>query len=1268
MTEVGRATVVIDADDSRLKASLAKAQQETVAGVAGIEQGIRGQLGAGISGSLSGGNWKSVGKNLGNDIVQGITAPFGAIGNVAGGVATALGPVGIAAVAGTAAVGALGVASSRAAMQWEAGMSQISKTTGIEKGSEAFKQLDSDLINLYSTMPTTVAEIQSVAAAAGSLGIEKSSIAGFTEVALQMGSAFDVPAEEAATAIGKIKGQLKSLPEGAKDSTDFARQFGSAVDYVGNNFNATERDVLDFSTRVAGSMSALGGGAYEVAGWGGMLSSVFPSAERAAGSFDALLTQLTTNEDAQAKAAELLGMSTDEFMQAMSTDPSDTLLRIGSALEALPADQLLSTAKTLGGAYGMDTLTKMVGHTDEWRKSIEDTVEAGKKGESIGDSFEASANNMKAQLQILGNSVGAIFKDIGGPINNALTPVISSVAGSLNSIRQIGENLWEPMVAGLSPLTSGISAVTGAVAQLGGMGLNNLVEGSKQVNTAFQTGKAYVTAFVEELQSLANSNSTIQAVISSFDQFKNKLGEIGEFWTDILGKIVDGLSSAIPTAVSGAAGAVGSLFSQGLNAVGLGGVAEGAGSLFGDVSGFFGRVADRAKEKLGMATEEAVADGTKDGMEKGAQDAKPGVAGAVADAVDGAFWSGAMSRQRAGVSQSYAYGAETSIATSMHWETDAKGNRRFVGVPLPSGSGKNKWESAGWEVGGVQEGRISYSMRYVPSKNGGTYTLTRTTPDGKTTDVGKYNIHYDAAGLPTPANEALQDIINRSDTTLSPGNFAALSRQPYIENIPLVIRGAFANVAGAIDSEIKSTGNLINESLKDNWFDPDALQAAAGRLQDLKLFDPEEFARQGGNNALAYVGAIQDKLESLEAARVRLEADPDDEQARAEVQKLIGDLQTFAKENPLVVTIDGDNRPLIAKVMEAYYKGEDLAKLGISDLARFKKSNEAAELAQLKEYLNQGLAPTGESDLYKYLYEEYKASIDNWARLTESDRQRTLDLGEALHSGGTEWMDFGNKSGIALDQLEQKAKAASVGFDNVTDSCKECNEAMSEFGQWQESNADKLFEGSYIGQGGQSYLDWKMNQIQDIAATQRAMASVGGAVLGKDYTNLKLDLDTSQAEGTWHEFQAQITEEQKMPLTMDDSQAMSAIAGIEQRASQPVVKPVYVQEIGSSSPYRAPGVAPMSAQDTWYNWLPSYGAGDVFVPEPTLAIVGDRPGGEWIGGLDQAQARFGGAGQITISPTYQFNAPIYGVDDLQAVLEENNRRLVQQVAEASKGL
>ena len=1121
MTEVGRATVIIDADDSRLQAGLAKAKQDASAGVAGIEQNLRGQLSGGISGALSGKNWKQAGMTIGADLVQGVTAPLGALGNIAGSTALAMGPVGIAAVAGVAAAGALGVASSRAAMEWEAGMAQISKTTGIEKGTEAFNELDASLTNLYSRVPTTVAEIQSVAAAAGSLGIEKASIAGFTEVALQMGSAFDIPAEEAAVAIGKVKGQLKSLPEDAADSADFARKFGSAVDYVGNNFNATERDVLDFSTRVSGSLSSLGAGAYEVAGWGGMLSSVFPSAERAAGSFDALLNQLTTNEKSQAEAASLLGVSTEEFMQAMSTDPSDTILRIGSALESLPADKLLSTAKALGGSYGMDALTKMVGHTDEWRQSIEDTVEAGKKGESIGESFEAGADNMKASLQVLKNSFNAILKDIGGPINAAISPIITSMAGSLNAVRQIGENLWEPMTAGLAPLITGITQVTGMIGTMGGMNLSVLVSSTSALNTAFRTGKAYVEAFKEEIIKTVTSSSQFQALTGALDSIKNKLSEVGAFWGDIFGDIIDGLANAIPTAVSGAVSALGSLASQGLNKIGLGGVAEGASSLLGDLAGFWDRVSTNAKEKLGIATEE--------GMEEGAANAEDSIAASVERAVSAGASSG-FSKQMAemdtafknltssGVSKDIAgwrsYGGATSDLAALAAINAQSSNTKGYGGLWGRGSGS---------LYAVDEG-VQVRLDYHADKN---TTQNALYLNGQKMAEGSW---YGSQ------EEALQDLFRQAGYPLSEatsltlqgrgGDLAKLQMDQGVE-----VRGIFTNVAGAIESEIESTGNMINQSIQDNWFDPESLKSAASRLKNLRLFDPTEFAQQGGENALAYVNALNDKLESLEAARIRLEADPDDAQARAEVQSLIGDLQLFAEQNPLIVTIDGDDSLLMSKVINAYVKGEDLSKLGISNVKRFFSASYEEEVSQLQQYLQKGLAPTPGSDLYSYYYDKYKALVDNYDSLSDRDKQYTWDLGTALHEGGAYWEEFGIRAGVTLDGINSKTKGTTVGFDQLKSAMEDCTETMSEFGLWQEQNAETLFQGSYIGAGGEQYLDWKLSQIQSIAATQKAMASVGGAVLGKDYTDFQLSpsLDTSAAESQWSSFQAKLTEEQKIP-------------------------------------------------------------------------------------------------------------------------------------------
>ncbi len=191
---------------------------------------------------------------------------------------------------------------------------------------------------------------------------------------------------------------------------------------------------------------------------------------------------------------------------------------------------------------------------------------------------------------------------------------------------------------------------------------------------------------------------------------------------------------------------------------------------------------------------------------------------------------------------------------------------------------------------------------------------------------------------------------------------------------------------------------------------------------------------------------------------------------------------------------------------------------------------------------------------------------------------------------------------------------------------------------------------------------------------------------GKDYTTIKMavQLDTTEAKGSLTEIVEETKKERKMPLDINDIQAKAAIAGIDAAASRPVTKIVYVQEVSSGggySDYYDPYTGSyggytgdFTAETGGYSggtyWLPTYGVGDVFVPEPTLAIVGDRPGGEWIGGIDQAVARFGGkaaAGQnVVVNYSPVINGASLSADELSQLLEEHDEKLMGKIAEKLK--
>lgn len=1254
MVEVGRVTAVIDGDISPLTAALNQAKSQSTTAVSGIES----QLKTGLTKATTG-NWKDVGRTVGNDLVSGITAPLGSLGSAASSVATALGPAGIAATAAIAGAAMIGSAASKSAMEWESGMSRISKTTGIEKGTAEFAELSDGLKDLYTTMPVTMDSLQSVAAAAGSLGIEKSSIAGFTEVAIEMGSAFEIPAEEAAVAMGKIKGQLKSLPEGATDSAEFARKMGSAVDYVGNNFNATEKDVLDFSTRVAGSMSTLGGSAYEVAGWGGMLSSVFPSAERAAGSFDALLTQLTTNTDSQATAAGLLGVSTEEFMQAMSTDPSDTLLRIGAAMEGLPAEKIQETSKALGGAYGMDALVKMIGHTEEWRQAIQDTVAAGEQGTSIGQSFAAGANTAPSAFQTLKNSVTAILGDIGGPINAALTPVMTSLAGTFNSIRTIGENLWEPFTTAISPATEAVSLLASGVAEIGGTTLSGLVSATSAVNTAFQTGKAFVTAFKDELTNVITQSSTFQTISGYVEKVGDAFESLKGKASDALSGIVSWLSEAIPSAISGVTDMLGSMFSGVTSSLGLGGVAESVGGVTSGVTSFFSNVYDRAAKELGWKTEEATADGTEKGMEKGADAAKDGMEKAVTTAVS------------AGVNSGFdtAYDALTKSGVS----SALAGYMAAFGM-----SDTGAMAAYNRQTSSVRDKVIDTNIKL----NEQDYIIRNIA-----TSQGSYYKLLDASGK-----------LIESTGLMNVGELASFSPTSWAESIVGVTAAAmdtYLNFAENLKSQMAGAGEDVGNAFAEGMVpDTATIDSRLEAIRRLKLYDPAEASRQGADNATAYLNALKDAIESVDAAKAKVLLDPDDEAAQAELKAAVDRLELYGEQNPITIKVEADTRLLYTQVLDAISSLSGTAldvklnELGISNVDRYTEYAQGELRDTLGELSTKGQAPTRGSELYQDFYDLYTVLIDTYGTLDDNNKALTWTLNEALMGNSSKWDEVYTMMGGKLDSATSQVTEAisksndllSKTAENTSDMC----EAMSDFGVAQEQSWGEMGLGlsSYIGstEDYNAFLETEYErgayhpapvQLGSMASWKSEMEQY----LGKSEEEITFPavLDTSQADSQLEEFKGKATEEQQMPIQVDDSQALAAIAAIDAAASKPVVKQVIIQEVGGGgipSGYGSGNVGESAWGTPLYTGVtfPSYGTGDVFVPVPTLAIVGDRPGGEWVGGIDQAKARFGGGGQIVVNYSSHISGPIYGVDDLNRVLDENNRRLVAQIADAQKGL
>jgi hypothetical protein len=72
-----------------------------------------------------------------------------------------------------------------------------------------------------------------------------------------------------------------------------------------------------------------------------------------------------------------------------------------------------------------------------------------------------------------------------------------------------------------------------------------------------------------------------------------------------------------------------------------------------------------------------------------------------------------------------------------------------------------------------------------------------------------------------------------------------------------------------------------------------------------------------------------------------------------------------------------------------------------------------------------------------------------------------------------------------------------------------------------------------------------------------------------------------------------------------------------------------------------------------------------FIPRPTLAVVGDRPGGEYVLSAERVREMAGrggsGGGSVTIHAPFNNYAPIYGVNDLEERFSEHIQEIQQRL-------
>ena len=342
----------------------------------------------------------------------------------------------IGAVLGIAAIGGVTIAmgkATQAAIAWEASMANVAKTTGLE--GQELEDLGNEFLDLSTKISTSKEELASMGAVAGQLGIAKEDIGAFTETISKMSVAFDMTGEEAATSMAQIQNIWeKPVAE--------AEKFGSALNYLGNNTAASEKQLIAYMQNVGNSPKVLGLTQQETLAFGDILVAMGMDASDAGTRLNSAFSGrgLLGNLGA---AAELAGMTENQFKQILDTDPTSAIVSVVDAISNVESNiKKVSLANEIFGVTGGKAIMPLIGQTDLLRQRIDEVNKAYDEGTSLQEEFAAKENTTAAIIQRIKNTWSALLVDIGKNVNKSKTfqGILQKIHEWLLKAREIVQN------------------------------------------------------------------------------------------------------------------------------------------------------------------------------------------------------------------------------------------------------------------------------------------------------------------------------------------------------------------------------------------------------------------------------------------------------------------------------------------------------------------------------------------------------------------------------------------------------------------------------------------------------------------------------------------------------------------------------------------------------------------------------------------------------------------------------------------------------------
>lgn len=344
---------------------------------------------------------------------------------------------------------------------------RIVKVRKVFDGSaEEFRRLSDEIVRMQALMPVLNKDLAILAekgVQGGIKGVDE--ILDFVRLGAEFVKAFDVSAEAAGKSLATMKTQLNlTLPE--------LRAFADAINYLGNETNTLEKDLLAFVARAGGSISAFSASAREgLLALGSTLLSMGTEWTSAEVAVRNAIQRLGAGEAAAKPVREALaklGLEASAVAKRLNEDFGGTFLDIMERVAKLAPELRQATLNELFGSYAAAHLGKVAGNTAEFARQLALAADKGKQANSVAREFEKSIDTLRSKITQLNNQLSYL----SNLFVEQFYPQIKSMMDGLGAfIKWMGEQpplakqfvLFGTVLIALAPL---IAVVVGGLAAL----------------------------------------------------------------------------------------------------------------------------------------------------------------------------------------------------------------------------------------------------------------------------------------------------------------------------------------------------------------------------------------------------------------------------------------------------------------------------------------------------------------------------------------------------------------------------------------------------------------------------------------------------------------------------------------------------------------------------------------------------------------------------------------------------------------------------------